>query len=166
MSGQWWLIGLSNTIHLLATVVWLGWSALLPLVIAPQVAEAHGDGAAGVARLYRRGAPLAYGALAALGATGMLQMGAHPQYEGMFSLTNPWSGLLFVKHLLILVSVALLVYLGQSLSPRLRLAVRRVGLGHETNLSALNQQFRLLAWLNLAAGVGVLLLTGFMTAIR
>lgn len=166
MSGQWWLIGLSNTIHLLATVVWLAWSALLPLGIAPQVAEAHRDGAAGVARLYRRGAPLAYGALAVLGATGMLQMGAHPEYEGMFSLSNLWSGLLFVKHLFILGSVGLLLYVGQSLSPRLRLAVRRAGLGHPTNLPSLSQHFHLLTWLNLAAGVGVLLLTGFMTAIR
>lgn len=166
MNAQFWVVALSNTIHLISTVIWIGWSAVLPLVVAPRAVEAHSDGDGWVAVMARRVPPLAYGAFAALGATGMIQMGAHPQYEGMFAVTNLWSTLLLAKHLLILGSVALIFYLGQSVSPTLRLAVRREALGKESRLPILVGRFRLLAWLNLAAGLGVLLLTGLMTALR
>ncbi len=129
MSMQFWVVGLSNTIHLLATIIWIGWCAALPLLLAPRAAEAHGSGQGWPAMLLRRGQPIAYGALAALGATGMLQMGASPHYEGMFVLSNLWSGLLLAKHLLILASIAIIVVLGQSVSPRLRLAARQAALG-------------------------------------
>ena len=166
MDAQFWLVGLSNTVHLVSTVIWIGWSALLPLVVAPRVVEAHGEGDGWVAVMARRVPPLAYGALAALGATGMIQMGAHPEYEGMFAIANLWSTLLFAKHLFILGSVAIILYLGQSVSPGLRLAVRREALGKESNVTALAGRFRVLAWLNLVFGLGVLLLTGLMTAVR
>ncbi len=165
MEAQFWLVGLSNTIHLIATVVWIGWSGLLPLVVAPRVVEAHSGGEGWVVTMMRRTPPLAYGALAALGATGMIQMGANPHYEGMFTVLNLWSGLLFAKHLLIVGSVFLIIYLGQSVSPRLRLAARRAALGKESNVEALAARFRTLAWLNFLAGLGVLLLTGLMTAV-
>jgi uncharacterized membrane protein len=166
MDAQFWVVALSNTIHLISTVIWIGWSALLPLVVAPRAFEAHRDGDGWVAVMARRVPPLAYGALAALGATGMIQMGAHPEYEGMFAITNLWSTLLLVKHLLILGSVTLIFYLGQSVSPGLRLAMRREALGKESRAAALASRFRLLSWLNFAAGLGVLVVTGFMTALR
>ncbi|MGB0389449.1 MAG: hypothetical protein ACPGWR_31910 [Ardenticatenaceae bacterium] len=166
MNLQFWLVGLSNTIHLLSTVIWIGWSALLPLVIAPRIIEAHRQGQGWLITLANRLPPLAYGALGALGATGMIQMSAHPHYQGLFTLTNLWSGLLFAKHLLILISVALIFYLGQSIRPQLRLAIRREALGKANNLDSLVARFRTIAWLNFAASIGVLLLTGLMTAIR
>ncbi|MBA3530850.1 MAG: hypothetical protein H0T73_02860 [Ardenticatenales bacterium] len=166
MNSQFLLVGLSNTIHLLATVIWIGWSALLPLVVAPRALEAHGSDAAGPAGMMRRLTALAYGALAALGATGMLQMGAHPQYEGMFAFTNLWSSLLFVKHLLILASVALIVYLGQSVIPQLRLTAQRAARGQVVDAASLLARFRVLAWLNFLLGLTILALTGLMTALR
>lgn len=159
------LVGLSNSVHLVATILWIGWSALLPTVIAPRALEAHGDEPLWVAVLARRAAPVAYGALAALGATGMLQMGASPHYEGMFALANPWSALLLAKHLLVLASVGLILYLAQGLGPRLRLAARYRGRPTTHDTASLVARFRALAWLNAALGLAILLLTGFMTAI-
>jgi uncharacterized membrane protein len=166
MDAQFWLVGISNTIHLFATIIWIGWSVLLPLYFAPRVEEAHAEPRQGVALLLRRGFTLALGALALLGATGMLQMGAHPQYEGMFAFTNLWGGLLFAKHLLVLVSAGLIVYTGLGVTPSLRLALRRDALGQKNEAERLAARFGLLAWLNFSAGAGVLLLTGLMTAVH
>src|SRR5688500_16041855 len=45
MTPEYWLVALSNTLHLFATVVWIGWSALLPVIVAPRVLEAlQGEG--------------------------------------------------------------------------------------------------------------------------
>jgi uncharacterized membrane protein len=166
MDAQFWLVAISNTVHLMATVVWIGWSLLLPLVVAPRAVEAHGDDGGWASWLTRRAPPLAYGALAALWATGMLQMSAHPQYEGMFAVTNPWGALLLAKHLVILGSIGVIALLGHTVSPRLRLAIRRAALGKENDSALLTARFRTLAWLNAALGLVVLALTGAMTAIR
>ena len=166
MNAQFWLVGLSNTVHLLLTVIWIGWSVLLPLVVAPRVVEAHSEGTGWVVILSKRLPPLGYGALGGLGATGMIQMSAHPQYDGLFAVSNLWSSLLFAKHLLILGSVAFIAYLGLSVTPQLRLAIRRQALGKPNKLNLFVARFRMVAWLNFATGLGVLLLTGLMTALR
>jgi uncharacterized membrane protein len=165
MTTQFWLVALSNSLHLFATILWIGWSLLLPWVVAPRVTEAHRGEAGPATLLLQRGTPLAYGALAVLGATGMLQMGANEQYDGMFVVSNLWSIFLLIKHLLIIGSVVIILLIGQWVSPQLRLAVRRAALGQSHNSDALAARFRLWAWLNAILGAGVLVMTGFMTAI-
>lgn len=165
MGQQEIVVGISNTVHLLATVLWIGWSVLLAISVAPRAREAHlGEGVA--APWLTRAAPIGYGALAALGATGMIQMGAHPSYQGLFAVDSPWSALLLGKHLLVLASVGLILYLSQSVSPRLRLAARRERQGEPAAAAPLARRFARLARLNLVLGVAVLVVTGFMTAIR
>ena len=167
MSSQELLVALSNTIHLVATVLWIGWSGALALWIAPRALDAHADEQGIAGRALRRSAPVAYGALAALGATGMLQMSAHPSYEGLLTIGNTWSVLMAAKHLLILASVALILWLAQGVGPRLRLAARRAALGHDAAPAhALAARFRAIAWLNAALGLAILALTGAMTAMH
>lgn len=165
MTTQFWLVALSNSLHLFATIIWIGWSLLLPMVVGPRLPDAlRGDGGAATI-LLQRGTPLAYGALAVLGATGMLQMGANSQYEGMFVVANAWSVFLLIKHLLILGSIVTILLIGQWVLPALRLEVRRAALGQEHQSNTLVTRFRRLAWLNGALGAGVLVMTGLMTAI-
>lgn len=165
MTTQFWLVALSNSLHLFATIIWIGWSVLLPIVVAPRVLDALRGDEGWTTTLVRRGTPLAYGALAVLGATGMLQMGANSQYEGMFVVSNAWSIFLLIKHLLIVGSVLVILLIGQWVLPGLRLAIRRAAVGQAHQSDTLVARFRLLAWLNAALGVGVLVMTGFMTAI-
>lgn len=165
MPDSYWLVALSNTLHLFATIIWIGWSLLLPVVVVPNTLAAHRGDEGWATTILKRGTPLAYGALAVLGGTGMLQMGAHSEYEGMFAVTNVWSVFLLLKHLLIVGSVVAILLLGQGVSPSLRLAIRRATLGHDHQSEALAARFRLLAWLNAILGAGVLLMTGFMTAV-
>lgn len=165
MTTQFWLVALSNSLHLFATIVWIGWSVLLPISVGPRVIEAHRGEAGWATTLLQRGTPLAYGALAVLGATGMLQMGANTQYEGMFVVSNAWSIFLLIKHLLIGGSVLSILLIGQWVSPTLRLALRRAALGQPDTSPVLTARFRQLAWLNAALGAGVLVMTGLMTAL-
>lgn len=166
MNTQFWLIALSNTTHLFFTVIWIGWSVLLPLVVAPRVVELYREQRGTLFILVKRLPVLAYGALGMLAATGMIQMSAHPHYNGLFLITSSWSRFLFAKHILIIVSVIFICYLGLSLIPQLKLAVHRERLGKANRLDLLASRFRLVAWLNLLTGLGVLLITGFMTAIH
>ena len=101
-----------------------------------------------------------------LGVTGMIQMSAHPYYNGLFAMTGSWSRLLFAKHILIIVSVILICYLGLSLTPQLKLALHRERLGKPNQLDHLASHFRLVAWFNLLIGLSILLITGFMTGIH
>lgn len=165
MDADFLLVAFSNTVHLLSTVLWIGWSALLALLIAPRAAAAHAPGGWESA-LLRRGGAVAYGALAALGATGMLQMGAHPSYSGLFQVDSFWSRLLLIKHLLVIASTILIFYLGLAISPRLRLAMRRAAAGRDAEPATQLHRFRQLAWLNLLFGLGVLAITGMMTAMH
>lgn len=166
MNTQFWLIGLSNAIHLFFTVIWIGWSLLLALVVGPRVVEVYHEKSKTLAILVKRLPVLAYGALGVLGATGMIQMSAHPRYDGLFAMTSTWSRFLFAKHVLIIVSVILICYLGLSLTPRLKLAVHRERLGKTNQSEWLASRFRLVAWFNLLVGLAVLFITGFMTGIH
>ncbi len=166
MNTQFWLIGLSNTIHLLFTVVWIGWSVLLALVVAPRLAEVYHEENKILAILVKRLPVFAYGALGVLGATGMVQMSAHPNYDGLFAITSTWGRFLFAKHTLIIVSIILICYLGLSLTPQLKLAVRRERLGKTNKFNLLASRFRMTAWLNFLTGLAILLITGFMTALH
>lgn len=166
MNTQFGLIGLSNTIHLFFTVVWIGWSVLLALVVAPRLVEIYHEENQILAILVKRLPVLAYGALGVLGATGMIQMSAHPHYDGLFAITSTWSRFLFAKHTLIIVSIILICYLGLSLVPQLKLAVRRERLGKANKFNLLASRFRMTASLNLLTGLAILLITGFMTALH
>jgi uncharacterized membrane protein len=162
------LVGLSNTIHIIATVIWLGWSLLLVLATNTATPAALLSEQQNWPTLVLHRAPLAYLALALLSGSGLYQMAASPFYVDFLTLTNLWSQLLFVKHLAMLVSLALMAYLAASLLPELRLeslALTR-GKGNPARPAALARRLAWLAWLNLAANGVVVLTTGLMTAIR
>ncbi|HYN87572.1 MAG TPA: hypothetical protein VER55_03530 [Ardenticatenaceae bacterium] len=168
MTSQVLAVGVSNTVHILATAVWLGWSLALALLVAPQVASAYGPEAAGwLASAVRRVPPLAYLSLATLWVTGMVQLVANPNYVDLLALTNDWSRLIFVKHLAVLASGGLIYYVGAVVAGEIGFQLRAatIGRGNEMRLAMATRRFRLLAWLNLALSMIVLLMTGLATAI-
>lgn len=168
MDGGAILVGLSNTIHIVATVIWIGWSLMLVTTVAPEAATALAPESTSVAARLLRRAPLAYLALAVLGGTGLYQMAANAFYVDFLTLTNRWSQLLFVKHLAVIGNIALMLILALSVVPELRLAALAAarGRGDPARLAALSRRLRLVAWLNLAANGIVILTTGLMTALQ
>ncbi len=152
---------ISYLFHLIATIIWIGWSGLI--VLAPPVSPGRPPP---LERLARRLTPLALVAFAALGVSGMYQLVTDPHYEDLLALTNTWSRLMFVKHVVYAAEALVLGVLRLSVEPEVRFLQRAAERGRATpSLPALQQRYRRLAQLNLALGLIVLGITAFVTAI-
>lgn len=108
-------------LHMAATVVWIGGlffqAAILHPALDGSTSEQH------VLRLLRavrrRFQPLSWLSLAVLVGTGLMQMSASPNYEGLLGLGNRWAAAIFVKHLAILLMVGAAAVQTWVLHPRL-----------------------------------------------
>jgi uncharacterized membrane protein len=154
---------LAYWLHLIATILWVGGLALIALVVWPVARAALGDGpalAGLMLRLQQRFAPLSWLSLAVLVVTGLIQMSASDNYDGLLQISNPWSAAMLAKHLAIGGMVGLGVAQQWLVLPELgRLAVLRAH-GRETpKAAALQRREVLLTRLSLALGVIVLGLT-------
>lgn len=153
--------GISYLFHLVATLVWLGWSGLI--VLAPPFSP---DSSQPSNRLARRLTPFALLAFAALGVSGMYQLVTDPHYENVLALTNTWSRLMFAKHILYGVEALILGVMRLVVEPELRYLTRAAARGQPAPaLPAFRRRYRRLAWLNLALGFAILALTAFITAL-
>ena len=120
-------LALSLFFHILATIVWIGGILLITFLVMPQVSTVlTGQPALRqiTLRLRRRFAQVSNLALAVLIVTGLLQMSADPNYDGLLRFDNAWSRILLLKHLLI-VGMALL---GWALQWQVAPALERVSL--------------------------------------
>jgi hypothetical protein len=103
----------------------------------------------------------------------MLQMGANPNYEGFFTISNVWSGAILIKHLFFLGMTGISAYLTWGLLPQMRrLALLRArdqakiinSAGQQADAlpeieARILRQEELLLRLNLVLGVLVLAMT-------
>lgn len=140
-------------LHMVATVVWIGGLFFQSAVLHP--ALQHGaDTADLLGRLRRRFQPLAWLSLTVLIGTGLIQMSANSNYEGVLSLANSWSQAIFAKHLVIGLMILIGIYQTWFLQPQLeRLALTGGG-------ERKRKQLTRLGLANLVLGVLVLGLTG------
>jgi uncharacterized membrane protein len=107
------LTTLAVSVHLFATVVLVGYYAVLALIIAPAVmAMVEGTRPVEVlAAVERRAMPLLIASLVAFLATGVYLLTADPQYAGLGRVGGAWASLLLVKHVVVLFMVILGSYL-------------------------------------------------------
>jgi len=150
------LIALSTWLHTLATIVWIGYYVFTALIYLPvfehrMQADALRDLLEGVSARLR---PFFGGALLVFLVTGTHLMLINQNYLGLGNFFgNPWSVLIVIKHVLVLVFLALAVfseraYLGQ-ISDRKPEALK---------------QFRWALNINMVLGVVILLLTSIAQA--
>ena len=150
------LIALSTWLHTLATIVWIGYYVFTALIYLPvfehrMQADALRDLLEGVSARLR---PFFGGALLVFLVTGTHLMLINKNYLGLGNFFgNPWSVLIVIKHVLVLVFLALAVfseraYLGQ-ISDRKPEALK---------------QFRWALNINMVLGVVILLLTSIAQA--
>lgn len=154
---------LAYWLHMLATIVWVGGLALIALVVWPAARATLGDGpelGALTLRLQQRFAPLAWLSLAVLVVTGLMQMSASDNYDGLLQISNPWSAAMLAKHLAVGAMIGLGVVQQWFVLPELsRLAVKRAHGRDTPEAAALQRRERVLTRLSLATGVVVLGLT-------
>lgn len=156
-------------LHMLATVVWLGGLAALAILVIP-VARKHLDAAAYTTLLEKiqpRLNQVGWLSLLVLGATGMFQMSANPNYTGFLAIDSPWAVAIFSKHLAVLVMVILSIYSTWGLLPALRHLAWLRSAGKQASPAEtlrLARRERLLLTLNLILSVTVLALTAWARA--
>lgn len=158
-----WALSIAYWLHMLATVVWIGGLTTLALLVLP-LAQRSLDSDAYVRFLHeiqRRLDPIGWFSLMVLLASGLFQMSASPNYEGLLSIGNRWAAAILTKHIVFIVMIGVSAYLTWGLLPKLRRNAIRLAQGDSYSPASeqlLKQNTRLLR-LNLFFAVLVLGLT-------
>jgi putative copper export protein len=117
-------------LHLVATAVWIGGLTFLAF-FAPGLLQRllARERASAFDASVRRFLPLAWLSLAIFVGTGLLQMSANPNYQGLLVVHNTWAAAILAKHLVVAAMVVLMAY--QTWVVRARL--ERLALGLRTD---------------------------------
>lgn len=164
MNAPLWAITLAYWFHMLATVVWIGGLAALALLVLPAAARSQGEqgSLAYLSRIQRRLDWMGWFSLAVLVGTGLLQMSAHPRYEGFLSIGNRWAAAILIKHLVIFAMAGVSATITWGVFPRLQRMALLAGRGRPVSEEQQQRVRRVnarLIYTNLALGIIVLALT-------
>ncbi len=165
------LLAINYFFHLIATIVWIGGLALLALVVWPAARQAlAGDPAQAslLKAIRQRFTPLANLSLVVLIVTGMFQMSADPNYDGMLVFDNDWSRAILLKHVAILGMVIAGAVVQWGVAPaqeRLALLRARGKAAPPEEEARLAGRERALNLLSLGLGLVVLAFTAVATAL-
>jgi len=145
------LTALSNWLHALATVVFIGHFVLLAAIYLPALA----DNPAALSKISKRSRPWLYASLLIFIVTGTYLMLMDTGYLGFMNLGNLWGILMLVKHILVIGMIAMGFWFN---------AILRVGPLMISNSGATQALARFRWYVNAMAisGVLVLLLTALV----
>jgi uncharacterized membrane protein len=157
-----WALLLSFWLHMLATVAWIGGLAGFTLFVFPLARRRLS--ATNYAELleasHQRLSAIGWISLAVLTVTGLVQMSANPNYEGVLAFSNPWARAILVKHLAFVGMIATSAYQTWGLAPSLaRAALRRAHGETAAEEQVLQRRQERLTRLNLGLGVLILVFT-------
>jgi len=163
-------LAISLFFHMVATVVWVGGLVILALLVWPETRRILASSPALYAlltRLRKRFFPLANLSLAVLIVTGLFQMTADPNYEGMLTFDNEWSRAMLFKHIAFVGMVVCGLLLQFGVVPALERAslLAERGRGDPAEWERLRRREVRLTWLNVGLGVLVLAFTAWATAL-
>jgi uncharacterized membrane protein len=162
-----WALTLAYWFHMLATVIWIGGLSLLVLFILPAAQSnlKSGEYAELIGKIQSRLDSVGWLSLVMLGGTGLIQMSANPNYQGFLAISNRWSAVILIKHLVFLGMIIVSVYLTWGIIPAQRRAALLEASG-QVSLQAgrLHRRAMWLLRLNLFFGVLVLGLTAMARA--
>jgi uncharacterized membrane protein len=160
---------LAYWLHMAATVVWLGGLTTMALLVFP-AARKHlstTQYADFLASVQERLQQIGWLSMAVLGATGMFQMSASPNYDGFLAIENSWSLAILLKHAMIGLMLVIAVYTTWGVMPRIKRAalLRAAGkvVDEETTRKLAKQEQSLLR-INLLLSLIVLALTAWARA--
>ena len=144
-------------LHDLFTAVWIGGLITLGVTVLPSVKKVLGMGPQTkqlMDTIQKRLSVLVYVSIVGLLLTGLLQANRSPDFLGLFSFGNTYSMVLSLKHILVLAMIAVTL-------------IRSLVLGRRSGPPAPSQEKLKvgLLFLNIALGIGVLLLSGFASSL-
>jgi len=162
MSSEVIRLAIFYTLHLVATIVWLGGLLTLVLLTWPGAIGNTAEGMAFVEAAEKRLRPFAGGSMFVLLVSGFVQMGSDPNYLGLFQFGNVWSLAMLAKHIIFSLMLVVSGITQYGIIPdldRARLA------SHDNNIHLLRGRLQQLTRVNLGLGLVVLVLTAIMTAV-
>ena len=162
-----WALSLVFWLHMLATVAWIGGLVAVVILVLPAAKKTLEPEiyANFLEQLQRRLDALGWLSLAVLLATGLFQMSANPNYEGLLSISNRWAASMLLKHILFIGMIGVSAYLTWGILPTLRRIAMRQAKGLDAQEAAqLQNRETLLLRINLVLGVLILGLTALARA--
>lgn len=158
------ILAVSLFFHVLATIVWIGGLAFNLVFVLPEVRRVLGDEsqvAAVADRLRKRFTPFINLSLAVLIFTGLVQMAGDENYDGLMQITNDWSRVILVKHLLLIAIIGLGALLQFGTAPALERAslLASKGKGDPDQIARLRRRESRLTWASVILGVAVVALS-------
>jgi uncharacterized membrane protein len=163
------VLTISYFLHMIATVFWIGGLVIFLLLVWPEARQTLNDPEASrriEMRLRRRFRPIANLSLVVLLGTGMIQMSANDNYDGLLQFTNTWSIAMLLKHIAYagMVVIAGLIQFG--IAPALERANLLASKGKQPEEWAkLLKRERQFTWLMGGLGILVLFFTAIATAV-
>jgi putative copper export protein len=164
------LLALSYFLHLIGTLLWVGGLLILLGLVMPAARKTLTDNPqldSFYNRLRKRFFPLTNLSLALLLFTGLIQMSANPNYDGMLQFDNDWSKAILFKHIAFFGMIILGLVMQYSVTPSLERTAMLVnrGKGDVTQLARLRRRENRLAWATLFLGIAALAFTAWATAL-
>jgi uncharacterized membrane protein len=157
-------LSLTYSLHLLATVIWIGGLLYQTLFLLPTLRSNREPGMAGtlLERLRSRFQPVAWLSLAVLIGTGLIQMSAHPAYAGFLAIEGTWALAILAKHIAVALMLLVASYQSFILYPQLTrtLIKQRNTQAEQSGSKSLDRETRLLRINSLLS-----LLVLFLTAV-
>jgi uncharacterized membrane protein len=162
-----WALTLAFWLHMLATVLWIGGLVAVVLLVLPAAKKTlqTQEYAQFLGQLQRRLDPLGWLSLAVLLATGMFQMSANPNYEGLLSISNRWAVSMLIKHILFIGMIGISALMTWVILPNLRRTAIKQARGLDTqSAEELQKREVFLLRTNLVLGILILGLTAMARA--
>lgn len=164
------VLAVSLFFHIVATVVWIGGLFTLTILVWPEMRRILAENPALFSllqRLRKRFMPLSNLALATLIVTGLFQMTADPNYDGVMQFSNEWSKVMLLKHITIIGMAISGLALQYGVIPALERAslLAERGKGDNEEYAKLRQREVRLTWLNVGLGLLVLGFSAWVTSI-
>lgn len=101
------LIAVSNTLHSLAALIFIGHYLLLSLFYLPVFSTAEAGSLKTLGEASRRSRPWIYASIIVFFLTGIVLMILDSNYQGIGNFGSPWAVLMLVKHVVILAMLVL-----------------------------------------------------------
>ena len=164
-------LALSLFVHLTATALWIGGLFITTILVWPSLRRSLEASPALynlLSRLRQRFYPLSNLSLVALIVTGLFQMTANENYNGLLNFDNTWSKIMLAKHILIFVMALAGLALQYLVAPALERQSLLLEKGKESNptmFDKLRQREVWLTWLNALLGLAVLAMSAALGAL-
>lgn len=115
------LLSVTNWLHLVAVVVWIGAMIGNVLTLLPSARESLEPPVMGrlMGSIMKRSRRLVYASIIVLLVTGVIMMILNKEYLGPLDLGNSWTVFLLVKHIFVAILIILGVYMFEVLAPKL-----------------------------------------------